>query len=276
MIANLARVVLFAAGVCGNGALPSGTTRMMISKMRIDDLETSASGYAYNRQGLFPVSYVRYTNHGSGRYYHAPAPVHYVVGSPAPVAPVVSETASPHEPVLLTYATAKHEIARQPYPHDGFINYGAGQLAKYAQSLEPPELISRAPYYASGASRSSETNIDKRIDNEANEDEKNSDYNSDEDNDGDEEEAKNHVNEKATDFIATHPIHGLDDPRSDIDVSLELGEKYSAVRNSAHGEKGDKGYNKRVEFDVGERGQHDKSRQQGGLLYISFFSRQSY
>nr|XP_012218608.1 PREDICTED: uncharacterized protein LOC105669958 [Linepithema humile] len=268
MIASLATVVLFAAGVCGNGASPSGTSHMMVSKMRIADLETLANGYAYNQLGRFPVSYVRYTNHGSGHYYHAPAPVHYVVGSPAPVAPVVSETASPHEPVLLTYATAKHEIARQPYSHDGFINYGAGQLAKYAQSLEPPKLVPRAPYYASDASRPSETNrnIDKRSDIEASENEKDNDYDSDDENNDDEkEEAKDHVTEnreKAADFIATHPIQGLDNPRSDIDVSFELGEKYSTVRNSAHGEKGDKGYNKRVEFDVGERGQHDKSRQQ--------------
>lgn len=280
MIASLATVVLFAVGVCGNaGASPSATARMTVSKMRIADLETSAGGYAYNQRGRLPVSYVRYTNHGSGRYYHAPAPVHYVVGSPAPVAPVVSETASPHEPVPLAYATAGHEIARQPYPRDGFINYGAGQLAKYAQSLEPPKPVPRAPYYASDASRSSETdkNIDKRSGIRANNDEKDNDYDSDDSEDGDnggsdEEEAEDHANEnreQAADFIATRPIHGLDNPRSDIDVSFELGEQYSTARNSAHGEKGDRGYNKRVEFDVAERGQHDKSRQQGGLLHIS-------
>ncbi|EFN87383.1 hypothetical protein EAI_17576 [Harpegnathos saltator] len=126
-----------------------GARMTLLSKMRMADLESSAGGYAYNQQPGLPLSYVRYTNHGSGRYYRAPAPpapVYYaVVGSPAPVAPAVSETALSHEPVLLAHATTttKHEIApyaaRQPYPRDGFINYGVGQLAKYAQPLKPPK-----------------------------------------------------------------------------------------------------------------------------------------
>lgn len=269
MIASLVMAVLL-AGAFGDGASSARTAHMTVSKMRMADLETSASGYAYNQRGGLPASYMRYTNHGSGRYYHAPAPVHYIVGGPAPVAPAVSETASSHEPVPLAYATAKHEIApyvaRQPYPHDGFINYGAGQLAKYAQPLEP-KPAARAPYYAPSALKPRETdkNIGKRSDGEENED----DYDNDENDDKKGE--KGHVpekREKAVDFTVTHPIHGLDNSRSDIDVSFEHGEKYSAAQNSAHGEKGDKGYNKQVEFDVGERGQYDKSRQEGGFLFI--------
>ncbi|RLU26657.1 hypothetical protein DMN91_000454 [Ooceraea biroi] len=179
------------------GASPMGTARTMVSEMRTTDLVSSASGYAYSQRGGLPVSYVRYTNHGSGRYYRAPAPVHYVVDAdgPAPVAPVaVSETASPHE-TGTPYATARHEII-QPYPRDGFINY-------------------------------------------------------------------DHVTENrekaVVDSGVSDPIHGLANPRPNIDVSLEFGEEYSAARNFAHGEKSDKGYNKRVEFDVGERGRHDKS-----------------
>ncbi|KYN23035.1 hypothetical protein ALC57_04819 [Trachymyrmex cornetzi] len=266
MIASLVLALLL-ANTRGDGASSARTAHMKVSKMRMTDLETSASGYAYNQQGGLPVLYMRYTNHGSGRYYHAPAAVHYIVGSPAPVAPTVSETASSHESVPLAYATAKHEIApyvtRQPYPRDGFINYGVGQLAKYAQPLELSQLTARAPYYVPDTFKPLETdkNIDKRSDNEENED----DYDSDENDDGDKKEKKGHVpenREKAVDFIATHPIHGLDNSRSDIDVSFEHGEKYSAAQNSAHGEKGDKGYNKRVEFDVGERELHDKGRQQ--------------
>lgn len=270
MIASLVMAVLL-AGTSGNGASSARTAHMTVSKMRMADLETSANGYAYNQQGGLPASYMRYTNHGSGRYYRAPAPVHYIVGGPAPVAPAVSETASSHEPVLLAYATAKHEIApyvgRQLYPRDGFINYGAGQLAKYAQPLEPPKPAARAPYYAPSTSEPRETdkNIDKRSNGEENED----DYYDDED--GDKKAERGHVpenREKAVDFTVAHPIHGLDNSRSDIDVSFEHGEKYSAAQNSAHGEKGDKGYNKQVGFDVGERGQYDKSRQEGGFLFI--------
>ncbi|XP_012062489.1 PREDICTED: RNA polymerase-associated protein LEO1-like [Atta cephalotes] len=261
MIANLVLALLL-ANTRGDGASSARTAHMTVSKMRMTDLETSASGYAYNQQRGLPVLYMQYTNHGSGRYYHAPAAVHYIVGSPTPVAPTVSETASSHEPVPLAYATAKHEIVpyvtRQPYPRDGFINYGVGQLAKYAQPLEP-QLTARA-VLDTFKPLEMDKNIDKRSDDEENED----DYDSDEDDDGDKKEKKGHVpeNHEKVDFIATHPIHGLDNSRSDIDVSFEHGEKYSAAQNSAHGEKGDKGYNKRVEFDVGEHEQHDKSRQQ--------------
>lgn len=274
-VAMIVSLVMLLAGMCGNSASPAGTAHMMVSKMRIADLETSAGGYAYNQQTGFPVSYVRYTNHGSGRYYHAPTPVHYVAGSSAPVAPAVSETALSHEPVLLAYATAKREIvpyvSRQPYPRNGFINYGAGQLAKYAQPLEPPKLIARAPYYTSSLFKSDGTNAEtiNRSNNKENEEDEKDDYDNDgENNDGDKEDDKGHMTEnreKAVDFVATHPFHDLDNRRPNIDVSLE---KYSAAQNFAHGEKGDKGYNKRIEFDVGEREQHDKGRQQGRILFI--------
>ncbi|GAB1865478.1 hypothetical protein CAJAP_06557 [Camponotus japonicus] len=267
----IASLVMLLASVCDNSASPAGTAHMTVSKMRIADLETSAGGYAYNQRTGLPVSYMRYTNHGSGRYYRAPTPVHYVAGSPAPVALTVPETASSHEPVLLAYATAKREIVpyalRQPYPRDGFINYGTGQLTKYAQPLEPPKLAARAPYYTPSVFKPDETDADiVKSDNKENEENEKDDYDNDSQNNDDDKEddgdhtTKNH--EKAVDFIATRPFHGPNNPRSHIDVPLELGEKYSAAQNFAHGEKGDKGYNKRMEFDVGEREQHDKSKQQ--------------
>lgn len=283
-IAMIASLVMLLVGVCDNSASPAGTAHMTVSKMRIADLETSAGGYAYNQPTSLPVSYVRYTNHGSGRYYRAPTPVHYVTGSSAPVAPIVSKTASSREPVLLAYATAKREIVpyalRQPYPRDGFnddINYGMGQLAKYAQSLGSPKLTARAPYYTPGVFKPDETDADavNKSDNKENGESEKDDYDNDgENNDGDEEDGTDRTTknrEKAVDFIATRPFHGPDNPRSHIDVPLELGEKYSAVQNFAHGEKGDKrdkGYNKQMEFDVGERERHDKSKQQGRLLFI--------
>lgn len=287
MIANLLAAALLLTGARDNNASPTGTTmaaRMTVSKMRMADLESSAGGYAYNQRPGLPVSYVRYTNHGSGRYYHAPAPVHYVAGSPAPVAPAVSETALPHEPAPLAYATiTRHEIApyaaRQPYPRDGFINYGAGQLAKYAQPLEPPKptAAARAPYYASqpraqaaersGDKRSAgedENGSDRDDGNNSNDDYDDYDDDGDDDagnygdDDGDEKErgSKEHAAKnrgRATD--------SADDHRPDIDVSF--GTRYSAARNSARGEEANGGYYKRKEFDVGERGRHDGGRQLG-------------
>ncbi|XP_076628025.1 uncharacterized protein LOC143345106 [Colletes latitarsis] len=52
--------------------------------MRVADLERSATGYVYSQQQGIPVYYMRYANHGSGRYYHAPDTVHYVVDAVAP------------------------------------------------------------------------------------------------------------------------------------------------------------------------------------------------
>lgn len=281
-VVMIASLVMLLVGVCDNSASPAGTAHMTVSKMRIADLETSAGGYAYNQPTGLPVSYVRYTNHGSGRYYHAPTSVHYVAGSSAPVALTVSKTASSHEPVLLAYATAKREIVpyalRQPYLRDGFINYNMGQLAKYAQPLEPPKLAAAsAPYHTPGVIKSDEMDTDtvNKSDNKENEENEKDDYDNDsENNDGDKEDDADHMtknHEKAVDFIATRPFYGPDNPRSHIDVPLELSEKYSAVQNFAHGEKGDKGdkgYNKQMEFDVGEREQHDKSKQQGRLSFI--------
>lgn len=273
----IASLVMLLASVCYNSASPAGTAHMMVSKMRIADLETSAGGYAYNQRMGLPVSYVRYTDHGSGRYYHAPTPEHYVAGSSAPVALTVSETASSHEPVLLAYATAKREIVpyalRQPYRRDGFINYDTAQLTKYAQPLQPPKLAARAAYYTPGVFKD-ETDADtvNKSDNKKNEENKEDDYDNDryQNNDDDKEDRvhvmKNH--EKAIDFIATRPFHGPNNPRPYIDVPFELGEKYSAAQNFAHGEKDDTGYDKRMEFDVGEREQHDKSKQQGRFLFI--------
>lgn len=271
MIAYLVVAVLL-AGVCD--ASPMGTARMTVSKMRMADLETSASGYAYDQRAGLPVSYVRYTNHGSGRYYHAPAPVHYVVGSSAPVASAVSETASPHESALLAYATKRHEIApyalRQMSARDGNINYGADQLAKYAQPLELPALTS---YYTPNAfaSRETEKNVDKR--NNDKEDGDSEDIHENNDNDGDNiEEDKDNVteNRKKANFIASQPTHVLADTGRNVEVTSGLGEKYSTARNSAHGEKGDKEYKKQVEFDVGEHKQYDKGGQKGECFFFFF------
>lgn len=301
MIASLPVIAaLLLTGARDNSASPTATG-MTVSKMRMADLESSAGGYAYNQRPGLPVSYVvRHTNHGSGRYYHAPTPVHYVVvggggGSPAPVAPAaVSETALPHETVLLPYTTTtRHEIApyaaRQPYPRDGFINYGVGQLAKYAQPLEPPKLPPRAPYYTPSAFQPAETgrgSVDKRGDDSATEHEKGDDDGHDDDDDHDdndddddddvgdddngddaenEGENKDHaIESRERQSDSNDQVHN---PHSNTDVSFEHGDgmKHSAARNSAHGEKANEEYQKREKFDVGEHGRHDKGEQLGRI-----------
>ena len=59
-------------------ALPTAMEKMTVSRMRMADLESSATGYTYNSQRGQPASYVQYTNHGTGGYYNAPTPVQYV------------------------------------------------------------------------------------------------------------------------------------------------------------------------------------------------------
>jgi len=260
-------------------AWPMRMARTTVSEMRMADLASSASGYAYNQRGGLPVSYVRYTNHGSGRYYGAPAPVYYTVdgdggggsgGDSAPVALVaLSETASPHE----TGATARHQVTR-PYQRDGFINYDRGQLARYARLFA---RTARAPYYTANAFKLSETsrkadNAD-RLDGDDEEDALASD-NYDEDDSSEEETNKDRATESRESASVNStadslPVHSLDDPRPGIDVSLEHGEEYLLARDSAHGENSHEGYNKRLEFDVGERDLHDKNGRRGRLLFTS-------
>lgn len=152
------------AVLCGNNASPAGIAHTMtFSKMRMADLESATSGHAYNRREHLSVAHAGYTNHGNGRYHYAPASVHYVVsGRPVPVASAVSETASQHEPVPPAYATTRHEItpyaaSARPYPRDGFINYDADQLAKYARLFGPSSLAVGAAHYTLNALRSSGT-----------------------------------------------------------------------------------------------------------------------
>ena len=87
----------------------------LTSKMIAEDLDRSATtGYVYNQQQGLPVYYVRYTNHGSGRYYHAPAAVQYVVEAATPVAHRVTETNS----LLHPYGVPSYQ---------GIANYGDEQ-----------------------------------------------------------------------------------------------------------------------------------------------------
>jgi len=252
-------------------ASPMRMARTTVSEMRMADLASSASGYAYSQRDELPVSYVRYTNHGSGRYYAAPAPVYYTVdgnggsgGGPAPVALVgLSETASPHE----TGATARHRVT--PYQRDGFINYERGQLARYARPFARPVTRTVNAFKPSGtAGNSDERNADRL--NEDDEEDAPASDNYDEDDDSGEEGTDKDRESASVDSAAdSAPVHGLDDPRPAIDISLEHGEEHSLARDSAHGENSHEGYNKRVEFDVGEHGLHDKSGRRGRLLFTS-------
>lgn len=290
MITNIVVVmpilVLLFASLYGNNASPAATTRMTVSKMRMADLESSANGYAYNQQGVLPASYMIYTNHGSGRYYRAPAAVHYIVGSTAPVASIVPDTTySPHESILHPYATATrrditpHTTTRVPYLRDGFINYSIRmeQLAKYAQQL--PKMF--APSTSNGFESSTiSADIDKRSDemeiksssrnNESHRDTEDDDK--DKNKDDETEVSDSYDIEKADDLKAIHFIENQNEesirnlhPNIDVQFEVENGVKYSNEQNLVHDRKNDKGYSNKEKFNEAEREQYDKSQQKGRI-----------
>ncbi|KAG7204719.1 hypothetical protein KM043_005133 [Ampulex compressa] len=264
----LATILLGLLAVQGN-ASPARMERMIVSEMRSSDLESSASGYAYDqRQGL-PVSYVRYTNHGSGRYYHTPGTVSYVLGAPV----ALHEAA--YEPAMLAYATEEREIV--PYveqPDAGIANYGGEQLHESYVHEEP-----RAPYYETleatwrlpGATNREtlvehEDNDDEDIEDEHNDEEEEEDENDEEESD---DAGNNDFNREGDQDIGREfygkLYHVADQPDGHSDSFLEDGNggKYEAEEGSFSGEKGEKGYESRREFDEGEREEHDAKEDQG-------------
>lgn len=218
---------------------------MTSSKMITEDLDSSASGYVYNQQQGLPVYYVRYTNHGSRGYYHAPGAVQYVVGAAAPVAPGVPETTG----LLLPYATAEDV----PSPtHQGTANYGN------EQSLEQPvDSLPRAPYYADGKIRAYEREDTGAEDH----------GDSEEDEEGD----------RAVDGVARDGSAGSVQPfrhtsgydheggsNDDGGSSFEgAGEENTAEGYSEGGTKGEKGYETQKKFSEAERRGDHSDREKG-------------
>ncbi|CAD1475734.1 unnamed protein product [Heterotrigona itama] len=107
-----------------DAVLTSTAGRTTLTKMMARDVDGGSSiGYMYNQQQGLPVYYVRYTNHGSGRYYHAPA-VQYVA---TPVARAVPATTFLH-PYVTTL-----DVPRPS--HQGTANYRNEQLEQPAAPL---------------------------------------------------------------------------------------------------------------------------------------------
>ncbi|KAK2576532.1 hypothetical protein KPH14_005854 [Odynerus spinipes] len=151
MIAIATILALISVG--SNDAAPTNMERTTISKTSMADLETSATGYVYEQGQGYPVSYVQYTNHGSGHYHDTPSPVHYVVGgggggAVAPVALPVPQTVGLYEKPVIAYASAGQKAA--PYVHQQLPyvktgnDHAAGQGVYVVVSKQQQPL---APYY---------------------------------------------------------------------------------------------------------------------------------
>ncbi|XP_076664501.1 uncharacterized protein LOC143366917 [Andrena cerasifolii] len=256
--------------VSGNDASPTRERRMTTAKMRASDLDGSATAYVYTQQQGLPVYYVQYTNHGSGRYYHAPEAVQYV----APVA-----QAAPEAPILLPYAAAGDVPGADKRTHEETLTqavaYNDEQLAKHA--AVPVKPGPRAPYYGSeeDAAQGQGEGVGARKDIE--EDQAGE---SDED-DSDEDDEENHGD---SEISLDEGIHGdlghtarkfnsgdghgyRGNGGSDVDGGSSFqaggGEEHATEEHSEHGEKGDKGYRSYKKFSDDERGSRDKGHREG-------------
>lgn len=221
----------------------------LVNKMIAEDLDRSATDYVYNQQQGLPVYYVRYTNHGSGRYYHAPAAVQYVVEAATPVAHGVTET----NPLLHPYA-----IANGVPNHQGIANYGN------EQSLE--RQVAGDLYHVDGK-------ITEEDDVGEEEKEKDKEKEEEEDGDGQEEE------DEEEDDVDDGEIHdgsggsmklfgygGYEDEEvGEVSSGDESGsfESEKGERYSEHGGKGEKGYEAWKEFSKGGRGSNNDERREG-------------
>ncbi|CAL7945092.1 unnamed protein product [Xylocopa violacea] len=248
-------------------AAPMTERRMTVSKMSAMDLDSSATQYVYNQQQGLPLYYVRYTNHGSGRYYHPPEAVQYVVGAGAPVAHTVHGTAS----FLHPHGTAK-DVPRSTHQDTG--NYGNEQPAGHAAAIVGS--VPRAPYHVHGQT------IEKGGKGDAREKSSEEDHgkgdskeDDDEDDEEDEDDHRYDVDEKIRSgfggsvkelgYGGGYGHGGVGKSHGDGGFSFEdgNGEEHKADEYSQHGDKGEKGYKTLKEFSESEHGSDDNKHDEG-------------
>lgn len=261
---------------CQSDAAPTANERMTLTKMMAEDLDGTASGYVYNQQQGIPVYYVQYSNHGSGRYYHAPDVVQYVA---TPVAHSVPETT-----LLHPYVSAEDVVRSN---HQGTVNYGNEQSLDHSVASTKPLL--RVPYYVDGKVAENEGN-DKEETQEKSGDEDRSNEESmedDSDQEGGEEET-DHWDDidgeihdgyhggsvKTFDHGDGYDHETIGGSKGDEGFLEEgKGEKHANEEYSKKVMKGEKGYKKEKEFSKAESGSDDSGHEEGllsfeGLLYM--------
>ena len=242
-----------------NWASPTRIEKMTVSKMRMADLETSASGYSYNQQQGLPVSYVQYTNHGSNLYYDAPKPLQYVSTLQAPLQAHLPPPLHPIHAPGVVYANQGPGLPYAPQvPH----------LQPVEVPLVRPQVKAVAPYYD-----------DKEV-GENNNFEVYEDYRENADDDLGDDDVELHLDHE--DHVLEEPhvgLYGYGHPGgligNDIPVSLgrygdshggyehNSGKDYQAEKHDVHGQEGEKGYKGYRQFDHGEKGEHSSDDQKG-------------
>ena len=253
-----------------DAVLTSTAERTTLTKMMARDLDGGSSvGYVYNQQQGLPVYYVRYTNHGSGRYYHAPA-VQYVA---TPVARAVPATTFLHP-----YVTAL-DVPRSS--RQGTANY------RNEQSLEQPVSPPVNPL-----PRVSHPHVDGKIttaDESGEKEETTRQESVDEDRDNEESEEDEEGDSHHGDVVEDEEIRGGShgdsaetfeqgdglsegvggSPRGDGGLEEEGGEEKNVNEEySESGTKGEKGYTKGRESSETEAGSDDSEHKEGLLFFV--------
>ncbi|XP_053995263.1 uncharacterized protein DDB_G0283697-like [Hylaeus anthracinus] len=258
--------VLFSFG--RNDAAPTRTETM--TKMSAMDLEGSSSGYVYNQQQGLPVYYVQYTNHGSGRYYHAPESVRYVVD---PVVPVAHAASAAPASFLRPYESAEDVPQTGKQVHQETANYGR---QRSPHRLDVPVKEPRAPYYVSektpeeakeafrlrfheedGIHNGVEVEQDDENDSEDEEEDQVDEYNEDS---NDEEIYDDNDRSVGTNFGGGYGAKSVGGSSSS---EASGSRKHSGEEYSQRGEKGRESYEKNKEVSKGEHGAHDSENQKG-------------
>lgn len=258
----LCKTLLCVFLVARQGDAVSTTTagRTTLTKMIARDLDGGSSiGYAYNQQQGLPVYYVRYTNHGSGRYYHAPA-VQYVA---TPVAPAVPATTFLHP-----YVTAL-DVPRPN--HQGTANYRNEQSLE--QPVAPPvNSLPRVSHHVDEGSEKEETSTRQESVEEDRDNEESKEDEEDEESDhgdGVEDEdihGGSHASSMET-FEHGDGREGVGEfPRGDGDLAEDGGgEKNANEEYSEGGTKGEKKHEKGRESSETEAGSDDNEHEEGLL-----------
>ncbi|XP_023287885.1 sarcoplasmic reticulum histidine-rich calcium-binding protein-like [Orussus abietinus] len=237
--------------------MPHQVETMTVSKMRMADLENSATGYTYSQQHGQPATLVRYDKHGNGHFYDAPAPVHIVADH---------EKIDAFQPVV-TFGTPESRIATYDQNQGLFIKDGL-----QAVPLSTPYVGAYVPVIAKANPvehryipdvHDGKGEVHGQID--VVEDDDDHDEDSDEDDDDSEE---------GDDF----DVHGGDLGPNGVFVpggvitdvgahhgtsSSGHGKQYNVEEHAEHGERGDKGFKDVRNFDKGEKEKHDSEHQAG-------------
>lgn len=206
------KLVIFAVALCY--ADGKKIESMVVSKMRMSDLETSGTGYAYAQQQGYPASYITYTNHGGQKLYQPPKTAVYGV-----------------PPVALP-GIPQRQFGDGLYPNLNPLIYAPQALPVAERSV--PFVVKHPISHQN--------------------------YKVDSTDESDLEEFRAADNNKWRPSVG-HAGH------DDAYVN-DAGQTYDAAKYSAHGAKGEKGFEKHNEFDDGEKGAHFEDHHKGNTNFL--------